>query len=102
MKDNETPHFNNAFDYKAFILSVVGAVFITAVGFWLICRLIFWLVSRWVIWELNHPHESTSLIAFLMSFSLLFSITSTKILAAFKRRIARQSPSDPKPKTLSL
>jgi hypothetical protein len=71
--------------YKNLILSVAGAIFITAIGFWLIVWLALWLVSHWMIWGGNHSHNWIStLTAYLMFNLLLFAIIRVKR----KQRIA--------------
>ncbi|MFZ1086282.1 MAG: hypothetical protein WAN35_15060 [Terracidiphilus sp.] len=110
MKDRETSQFEDTFNFRNFILSVAGAVLLTAIGFCLIYWLAFWLVSRWMILEVSHPYLSTiALFAFWILIYSLTSVICAKIQTALKsrqaelqRRIDGKEPLDPKQKILSL
>ena len=99
MKDCETLHSVEVCKNKNLILSVAGAVILSAIGFGLIFLFAAWLNTPRVIWKANHPHIAIfPLTAFFTSaFALSVSIQTVR-----KRRFDRKKPSDPKQKMLPL
>jgi O-antigen/teichoic acid export membrane protein len=106
MKDQETPHSEEDFDCKNVILSITGAVFITAIG----GGLLFWLYSLWMTWILHHPHEAIiACVAFWVLFYGASVVFSNRMQAELKlrqadlqRRMDGKNPPEPKEKIFSL
>jgi O-antigen/teichoic acid export membrane protein len=92
MNGYETLHSAEDFKYKNLILSIAGAVLLSAIGFGLIFLLPAWLIPRWMIWEVNHPHNSAIIPVFLTS---VFSLSAI-ILGARRRRCIQKKPPSPK------
>jgi hypothetical protein len=98
MNGYETRQSAEDFKYKNIILSIAGAVLLSAIGFGLIFLLVAWLIPRSMIWVVNHHLNSAIIPAFLTS---VFSL-SAMILGARKRRFDRKKPFDPKQSILPL
>jgi O-antigen/teichoic acid export membrane protein len=97
MESIEVLHSAENADRKRLILSLAGAVVISAVGFGLILLLIAWLIPPWMMWQNKH-HLSADIAAFLMYVLSLFAM----IRAARKRRSAPKNRFNPKQTILPL
>jgi hypothetical protein len=98
-------HSAEVFKSRRFVLSIAGAVFISAIGFGLIFHLVAWLVPRWLMWlwlldQRNHRILSASIGAI---FPALFSIAMvTMTIWASRRQNIQKKLSHPKQTTLPL
>jgi hypothetical protein len=99
MRDRETPHLVEAFDYKRLILPLAGGVLISAIGFGLILLLIAWLIPPGTVWLIKHPGSAN--IVSTVFVALVFSLSAI-IRAARRRRNITKKPPSPKQTMLQL
>ncbi|MGO9318828.1 MAG: hypothetical protein ACLPXT_05280 [Terracidiphilus sp.] len=84
METSETTRSAYGVDHIRLILSLAGAVLISAAGFALILLLAAWLIPHWMIWQNTHHPGAIISVVFL-----IFVVSSSAMIrAAHKRRSA--------------
>jgi hypothetical protein len=84
MEIGKAPHPTQVNGSKRLILSLAGAVLISAVGFGLILLLAAWLIPHWMMWQSTHHYSAIISVVF----SIFVVLSSAIIRAARKRRSA--------------
>jgi ABC-type antimicrobial peptide transport system permease subunit len=84
MKSSETTRSAHGFGHNTLILSLAGAVLISAAGFGLIFLFAAWLIPKSMMWQNTHHYSAIFSVVILM----FVVLSSAMIRAARKKRSA--------------